>query len=266
MHTPITTDPLLVDKPKQCDQVVGKDSIFYLTHSNSFEKYISWSNEKPKIAETILAILEDKKDSLLDIGAGDGTLTRLLETRFAHITAIEPGAHLFDELIKTCSSTKYNLIHLPFEKTKIEEKFDIILASHSFRYISNPFSEIYRIKNLLKNSGSVLLVDLTQDSDYWKFYRRYEKYVRGENSAAPVVFDYNYLLKEIFNVKEVYFTATLSIPSVDDAISILDFFLGVEFSQITKEIINIKHDMQKEYDNGPVNINFQQIMYICSKS
>ena len=251
---------------KQHDKVVKKDSIFYHTKSDSFEKFVRWSDEKSKMALAIGTIIGSKKSTMLDIGTGDGSLLRLIEALFDHITAVEPGAQGFDLLSKTCSPDKYTLIHAPFEKTTLEGPFDIIMASYSLRYISNPFFELCRIRDLLKDSGKFLLIDLSPDSEFWEFYLKHEKDVLGVNVANPAEYDYRDILKKIFDVKEVHFTSTLSIPSVDDALSILDFFYDIEFSKIKEEtFVKLRQEWQKEYGDGPINVHFQHIMYVCSK-
>jgi len=255
-------------KPQEkWNEIIGKDPIFYQTKSQSFEKFVSWTNEKTKIAKEVLKVVGKKKGSLLDIGAGNGKLTNLLESNFTHITAVEPSIHMFNLLTTNCCSDKYTLINETFEKIKLKNKFDFILASHSFRHLDNPIVEIYHIKNLLKNSGQFLLLDLSLDCDFLKFYRKYEQDVLGTNSTSPIIFDYKSLLSKAFNnIKEVHFTAILSIPSTAETINLFDFFYGIEFNKIKKEtLLKIKYDLEKKYGKGPVKIKFQQIMYVCSK-
>lgn len=246
--------------------VVKIDSIFYHTKSDSFEKFIRWSDEKSKIAAAILSVVNQKRESLLDIGAGDGSLTRLIEAQFDHIAAVEPGVRVFDQLSATCSTNKYTLVHAPFEETRLEGPFDIIIASYSFRYISNSFVQLCRIRDLLKDSGAFILIDVAPKSDFWEFYLKHEKDVIGINKANPDEYDYSGILKKIFNVQEVHFNSTLSMPSVDDALSILDFLYDIEMNQIKEEtFVKLKSDWLKEYGNGPINVTWNHIMYICTK-
>lgn len=247
-------------------QVVGQGTSFYHTKSQSFENFVRWSNEKSKIAEEILKNIGEPKDSLLDIGAGDGALTMLLASHFSRIVAIEPGFHMFTILSKTCNGNTYELINTAFEKYDSKDQFDIILCSHSFRFLSNHLVAVRRINDLLKDDGLFLLIDVSPESDFWKFYHAHEKDLLGTISSVPDVLDYNILLKEIFNVKEIHFTATLSIPSTDEAVKMLDFLFNVDFNKIKKEALaKTSHDLHNKYGDGPVVINFQQIMYVCSK-
>jgi SAM-dependent methyltransferase len=250
----------------QQDTGLERNTIIYNTDCDSFQKYLKWSDVKAKAAEALLSVISDKKDSLLDIGAGNGMLTQRLESKFNHITAVEPSLQLFEFLKSNCCSDKYTLINLPIEETRLEKKFDVILASHSLKFIPNPEKVIAQIKNLLNDSGTFLLVDHGQESDYLKFYYTYRPYVFGKSETESIFIDYTDLLSKSFNVKKVIFYATLSIPSIDEAISMLDFFYDIEFKKIRSEsLVDIRQALDKEYGNGRVNISLQEIVYICSK-
>lgn len=245
----------------------SSDPVIYYSKSQSFEKFLSWTNEKQRIAEEILKIVGDKKDLLLDIGAGDGSITKFVSDKFDHVTAIEPVPSLFEIMKKKCHANKYTLINSPFESTALEQKFDIILVSYALQFIPNYPQEIFRMKNLLKDSGLLLVVELDQENcELWRFHRKYRKDVLGVNSPDPVTLDFSDLLKKAFKVQKVSFFATLSIPSVDDAISIFDFIYDTDFSKIKKEtLIKIKTELQQEYGNRPLDFKIQQVMYVCSK-
>ncbi len=245
----------------------SSDPIIYYSKNQSFEKFLKWTNEKQKIAEEVSKIVGDKKNLLLDIGAGDGSITKLLANKFDYITAIEPVPSLFEALKKKCNSNKYTLINLPFETAALEKKFDTILVSYALQFIPNYPQEIFRIRDLLKDTGLLLIVELDQENcELWKLHRKYRQEVLGTNSPAPVTLDFTDLLKKAFNVQKIFFTATISIPSVDDAISIFDFIYDTEFSKIKKEtLVKIRSEMLKDYGDGPLNLKIQQVMYICSK-
>jgi len=218
------------------------------------------------IAEHVIHVMDKAQGSLLDIGAGDGAITKLLEPHFAHITAIEPALPMFNILKKSCSSNKYSLINATFENQNLSDSYNIILASHSFRFLANPVLALEQINNLLQESGLFLIVDLLKESDFWKFYHTYEEDVLGYVSKDPEMLDYDRLLEPIFNFKKIYFTPTVVIPTVDDTVNLLDFFFNIDFNEIKKDaLIKIRQQLFNEYGNGPVTIKFQQIMYVCSK-
>jgi len=137
---------------------------FYkITKEESFQHFLCWTNEKEKISQAIMKVVKDKKESLLDIGAGDGSISRLLETRFEEIVAVEPSNQLFRVLADNCDLSKYVLFNMPFEEFATDKKFDVVVASHSFQYISNPNIEIKKIRDLLKDNGIFLLINLRKE-------------------------------------------------------------------------------------------------------
>jgi len=243
------------------------DAASYHSKNQSFKKFLSWTNEKQKTAQEILKIVGDKKDSLLDIGAGDGTLTRLLADNFDHVTAIEPSSSLFETLKQTCNHDKYTLVNQPFESVSLEKKFDVILVSFALQYIPDYAQEIVRMKDLLKDSGILLVIEIDQvKSELDIFHRKYRKDVLGTNSSEAVSLAFGDLLKKTFNVQEITFSTRLSIPSVDDAMSIFDFIYDTEFSKMNQEaLVKIEAELRKEYADGPLKFNNPDIMYICSK-
>ena len=270
-HNTLSAKKEGVPQNAQIDTFKEKDPISY-NKGNSFQRFLGWTDEKQKITEQILQVIGGKKESLLDIGAGNGKLTELLEHNFEYICAAEPSIKLFEELEQTLSKSSHTLINLPFEqvnfkKAGIETQFDVIVASHSFQYVKNPAKQLTRINNLLKDSGVFLLINL-RPCDFWDFFNKYKEGILGERPTDPSGFDYDIhkLLETIFDVEKISFDATVSIPSVQDTISILDFLYNIEFSDIEKNIIKkITHDLTEKYDDGPVNFNFSQNMYICRK-
>jgi 2-polyprenyl-3-methyl-5-hydroxy-6-metoxy-1,4-benzoquinol methylase len=245
---------------------INKDPSFYFSKSSSFEKFARWTNEKQKIAEVILSIIGDNTNSLLDIGAGNGIITKLLAKKVKHLTAIEPSTLYFEELQKKCTAPQFTLIKTSLEDFKTDEKFDVIIASHVFQFVSNQTQELLHIKNILSDTGVFLLIDLRLDCDLWNFYNIYRKDVLGPEAINPVPIDYDSLLKNIFNVKKLQFSPTLAMPSIEGAMSILDFIYNTDFSEIKKEsFMKIKAGLQDRFGKGPIVFNLEQIMYICTK-
>ncbi|KKP95867.1 MAG: hypothetical protein US13_C0002G0177 [candidate division TM6 bacterium GW2011_GWE2_36_25] len=229
-----------------------------------------WTNEKKKIVETLSSVISNNKKLLLDIGAGNGEITTGIADRFDHIVAIEPSKTLFEQLRKVCRTQKFTLVEKPFEKVILDQKFDVIISSHSFQFITNPTYELTRIKELLSDSGMLILINLKQDCEYIKLYHKFRKKIFGPEStyAQNLNFEYDImeLLQQFFNVKQSFFDTQLTIPTIDDYISLLDFFYDVPLSSISPDtIMFIKKELYKDYGDNPIKINFEQAMYICTK-
>lgn len=243
-----------------------RNPILYCSKSKSYENFVKWSNEKPKTALEINSYLAKRHGKLLDIGAGDGTITKMIASNFDAVTIIEPGAANFKNLKDRLVGTKFQLINKKIEDYSADNKFDVILACHSLKFFKEPVKQLDRIKNMLEGGGMFLHIDHQCQNDFLKFSERYREKVLGPDSESPLSYDFKGMLKGVFHsIDERSFQSHLTIPCVEDAISILDFIYDVDYKDISKEIINeIRMDLHKEYGNGKIKINLQQTMHICS--
>jgi len=119
-----------------------------------------------------------------------------------------------------------------------------------------------------KDFGIFLLINLRPSCDFWNFFNAYKEDILSKRQIDPSGFDYNIqkLLKTTFDVEKIPFDVTVSITSVQDTISILDFLYIIEFSDIEKSAIEkITNDLTEKYGNGPVVFNCGQNMHICRK-
>ncbi|HBL98838.1 TPA: hypothetical protein DDZ86_04310 [Candidatus Dependentiae bacterium] len=231
----------------------------------SFEKFLSWTDEKQKTVEVLLKLIASKRGSLLDIGAGDGSVTRFLAPQFDNTTALEPAPNLFEKLSTTCNTSGYDLINKAFEATNLEKKFDVILASHSLQYIPNYAQELIRIKDLLKDSGMLLVIDLDRENCELETFHLKYMYV-ATSSETNCIPPHKNLLEKYFHVREVPFIATLTIPSVDEAIGIFDLVYNTTLDTIDpKNLAKARADLYQEYGDGPIVLKNRIVIYVCSK-
>jgi len=243
---------------------------FYkITRQESFRRFLCWTDEKEKISQAIKDVIKTDNGSLLDIGAGDGSISKLLEFSFEKIVAVEPCESLFKVLENNCNSEKYLLGNTSFEEFVMDQKFDVVVASHSFQYISNPDIEIKRIRDFLKDDGLFLLINLRKECGYWRLYNGYYADMLGEPPKCSYNFDYDvvsFLEENGFIVKKNYFDVTVNVPSVDDLLSLFNFFYNVEFSAIKEDAFKkIRMNLSKEYGDKGLTIDFENVIYICEK-
>lgn len=236
-----------------------RNPIIYKNKNQSFQNYLNWSNEKDVVLKTLKEIIPQNSNNLLDIGTGNGTLCSGLEGMFASITAVEPSKNSIDELRKKCSSKKYHIIHDDFDNLDIKEKFDVILLSHSIRFLQNPEKQIMKIQQLLNKEGIIIIVANAVDRDFSEFYQTFKKEIVN-NPKDDFYFNYEkMLMNNGFKVKVIKVNATLNIPTIDDAISLLDFFYDTDISSISSDTKNrIRYYLNKKYGNGPVVFKFPQ--------
>lgn len=129
----------------------SKDDVFYLT-TDVRNNILNWYPFT-------------KKDSVLEIGCGCGTLTEFLCNQCAHVTCVE-GSKRRSEITYYRHKNKDNLeiYAANFDTVKLNKKFDYIILIGVFEYAkqffdsSTPFDDfLVKIKKLLKSTGKVLI-------------------------------------------------------------------------------------------------------------
>lgn len=245
--------------------IVNKTSIIYQT-SSSFERFLSWTNEKEFVATMILKNLHPPHHALLDIGSGDGSVTQWLTSSFDHVTLIEPSQSLHTILTQTLTDPKFLIHNQTLEMTQLTGPYDVILAAHSFRYVKDPESQLHRLSNVLSSTGRLILIEISPESRFWPFYLPYEQAIR-HNLTDPMSYDYQPLLSKLFHVEKQPFTTYVNVPSVEEGISILDFLYDVPHNQIPEVIKDqIRRDWLVQFGQGPIQIQFDHILYLCQKT
>lgn len=235
----------------------------YLDENDSFNLFLRRTNEKEVLAEAIRNNVFSTDKSLLDIGAGDGSLTEKISPDFNRITAIEPGTPFFD-LQKKCTDDKYTLIRGTLEEQDEIAKHDVALASNSMLYFKNPQLQLKRIQEAVKK---YIAITLRRHNDgLVDFKKRYTKPLTGkEFKGGTNRTNYEQLLKNIFSdVKGSVCEAQIQLLSLDEAITIAAFLNDVNQNEIpVKTADKIKNNIAKNYGDS-FNINYGQDFFVCS--
>ncbi|OGH86445.1 MAG: hypothetical protein A2493_00035 [Candidatus Magasanikbacteria bacterium RIFOXYC12_FULL_33_11] len=243
-----------------------RNNTVYINKNSSFQNYLKWCDEKQVVLSKLREVVGINKNSLLDIGAGDGTFAYGLEDLFEFITLIEPSINTIETLKNKCVSEKYTIIHDKFENVVLDKKFDVILVSHAIRFLQNPENKVEEIKKLLNSDGVLIVVTNAFDEDYYKFYKTFEKEII-KDPKDKFYFDYKKILEE--NYSKLFIEtakAELIIPSVEDAVNMLDFFYDVSISDIPQKTIDeVRNYFIKNYDSEKVVFKYPQNIYIAKK-
>lgn len=102
------------------------------------------------------------KNSLLDIGPGDGSLTKILANYFNHITVVEKSSHILNQLAQLFPSCTHvekinkNILDVEFKTNS----YDLAVLSHVLYYIDSSFwlDIISSVFNSLKENGILVIV------------------------------------------------------------------------------------------------------------
>ena len=123
----------------------------------------------------------NKKDDVLEIGAGFGEYTFFISKFVNNLVALDIDEKKLNEIKRKIILKKIkniNPINCRAEKYISNKKFDKIIIIQSLGYIS-PDNFINIMKNNLKNEGSIYILDLTKSIVFTT--RRKIKYVLNKN-------------------------------------------------------------------------------------
>ncbi len=140
-----------------------------LDFGSLFERYSARTDGKVKIAERVVAQAGgSSKMHLLDLGAGDGRLTRMLAPQFLKTTAVDKKPVFEDKLARIPG---VEVIVSPIEKLVIGEPFDIGLLSYSLSGIPRDIlrKTVDRLFAQSSDTGRLLYVTY-EDGCAWDRY------------------------------------------------------------------------------------------------
>ncbi|MGL5617059.1 MAG: malonyl-ACP O-methyltransferase BioC [Sarcina sp.] len=232
--------------------------------SGNFSKAAKSYDENAKVQQKIINNLIEKiKDnqylSILEIGCGTGTLTKLLLENFkeANITAVDISSGMIERAKEKIQSDKVTFILGDVEQLELEESYDLIISTSTFQWIKDLDSLIIKLKFLLNEQGtlafSTFLKGTFKELDY-AINRAFEKNSVNEKQQR------NYLtaerIKEIINKN---FTTKKQLEFIEKEYKeyfpkALDFFksikaVGANNSEVQKYINpKIMRDIVKIYD------------------
>lgn len=166
--------------------IFNKDRIF-------FEEFLRRTNQKENINKFLIknCLLGNKKIKILSIGAGSGEEVvsflkylkyKGIDFEFFYFDPSKLSLNLFKNRLKKSRLSKHisDIQYNKFEVFKTKEKFDIIIASHVFYYISDWEKSLLKLNKLLNDNGRGFIFLQSNDSDNFKFRDKFLKYVFGE--------------------------------------------------------------------------------------
>lgn len=136
------------------DYLYNKNRARYREILRSFKRS---TNEVSMIARWITSNWKKrKKYRLLDIGAGDGTILKMLESSALAVSAIEPDPNF----AKRLRVATFNVCEKRWENCHPAGQYDVIIVSHVFYYFPRPSwkKQISKMVQLLARGGKLFIV------------------------------------------------------------------------------------------------------------
>ena len=93
--------------------------------------------------------------SLLDVGTGSGLLPQLARTRGYEVEGTDLSKHVSENVP---AKAGFPIHHGTIEDINFTRKYDVITMLHVLEHTSNPLSTLQRCKDLLNESGYVVVV------------------------------------------------------------------------------------------------------------
>jgi SAM-dependent methyltransferase len=219
-----------------------------------FETFLRYTDEKKKSAAKLATILQPRLTdgtSILDIGTGNGeyldlALSHLDRLKDMQLTLVEPShdltAHLFKRFERQFPESHLHIINSDLESFDSKDTFDVVLMSHLFYHVPRPLwaSQLAKALSLLKQGG-VLIIVLREKDDAYDFKMAFKPLLFAPTFKALTIDDVLNVLpkRENIQITKELAASELHIPfedNPDDTISIIEFYLNKEWTDIPKQI------------------------------
>ena len=196
---------------------------------DSFQKFLSLTNEKQILGNEILNLIEPTYKSLLEVGAGNGDLTEYYLNKFETAVLIEPAQQFYENLKYRFPNRK--IVHVKIEEFKSEQvSFDLIVASHVFIYFEHPFNILEYLFSILKKRGKFVIIMVNRDCGYLKFVDRFSEEII-QNFSERAEFRWEDLILYMskrgmtYEVKDI--TSFITCFTINDFLSMNDFHFTI---------------------------------------
>ena len=201
-----------------------------------YEKLLEGTNEKEVLVSKIASFLEGKPhDSCLEIGLGVSPyFAQKLSKYFKRYVIVEK------RLINEKLPEEVKLINEDWEELDLDQKFDVIIASHVIYYFNDKKKAFEKMISHLKDGGRVFFVVNGKESDYGPLKLAFSNLINKEYK-----FTYDEL-KEILegkDVREYTLSSAVTFSSYEDLFEVL----RISFYAYPKEYEELKDEMIKYF-------------------
>ncbi len=209
-----------------------------------FDLFRRSSNETEVITEKLISSFGSNTfTSLLDIGAGDGTITQKLMPYFDEVYAVE----FRPDNIYFLQSLGINVVKGKWEDISLSKSFDRILVSHFLYYIpTNQWKrEVLRMIDLLEPKGNLYMILNSVSGEYTEMMTQFHQKVHSRElinhpSSRILV---NILKEEAAKFTQETLRTKIVFENKHHFLSLCQFYFGLELNAFKK----ISSDLEKYY-------------------
>lgn len=165
----------------------------------------------------------------LDIGAGRGNYAQPFSQEFTQTTIIEPNKMFFDDILvwAKANGTRIAGYNSAWQMVDLESQADFILISHMLYYVPKDkrLGFIQKAYDVLNPGGYMLIVLNSEDSGIRKIYKEF--YPEDLYAEMPSGEEIAELMRTngFTDAVEQIFPAEITVPSMEDLYSLIDFLL-----------------------------------------
>jgi len=209
-----------------------------------YKNLIANTNEKDVLISQVSKIIgNNPHESCLDIGLGVYPFfAEAFSSKFKRYVIVEK------EEIRTKLPRGVNLIKKDWESVDLNEKFDIIIASHVVYYFKNKKNAIEKMFSHLNEGGRIIFAVNGKEPDYGPIKKNFSEII-GKN----YVFTYDELLKLLSEYKVVEYSYPSEIHFKDfndlfEALRITFDHYPMEYENNKKKVIDyLKNNVKNKF-------------------
>jgi SAM-dependent methyltransferase len=166
-------------------------------YANIFDWFTNNSNHERNIVKNIKQLISNKKitRTCLDIGTGNGNISKHITPLFDNMTLLEPNK----EYIRMYNGIKYDsLISLDFLNYETDLKYDVILCSHVLYHVPVHLWQTFieKMYNMLNDDGVCIIVHVTNYGEMHEL----RKLVNPEYHNSKTIVDIVQKLQYIYDI------------------------------------------------------------------
>lgn len=157
---------------------------------------------------------------VLDLGCGPGQLIEELYNKNKDLSLV--GIDFSEEMLKISKVKNPEAIHIKMDVedlSKIDEKFNIIICTHSLPYYKNPKKVIENLDSILLDDGTIYMGFASGNSFYDKLVLAFVKITTGKayypsNSEFVDLIEPYFQVKDLKIIKERFYMPRIAIYTI----------------------------------------------------